>query len=179
LLDFDEAIRLEPDFAPAHFNRGMAYCTLGRFAAAIDDFTTSLRLVPDLDRALFQRGRAYQSLREYALATADLRAAVKLKPADARYHNQLAWLLATCPDDQYRDGAAALSHAEHACDLSDGTDAVILDTRAVAHAECGDFAGAVQWVEAALALATPDVKDVLGERLKLFRSGKPCRDHGS
>jgi tetratricopeptide (TPR) repeat protein len=154
----------------------MAHLTLDRFAAAVEDFTAALGLMPDLDRALYQRGRAYQSLREYARAAADLRAAVKLKPADARYHNQLAWLLATCADDQYRDGAAALSHAEHACDLSNGTDAVILDTRAVAHAECGEFAAAVHWVEEALAVADSDVKEVLRERLKLFRSGKPYRD---
>ena len=113
-----------------------------------------------------------------ARRVADLREAVKLKPADARYHNQLAWLLCTCADDQYRDGAAALALAKKACDLSDGTDALILDTRAVAHAECGDFPDAIQWVEAALAVATPDAKDELRDRLKLFRSGKPYRERG-
>jgi tetratricopeptide (TPR) repeat protein len=134
--------------------------------------------MPDLDRALYQRGRAHQSLREYSLAAADFRAAIKLKPADARYHNQLAWLLATCADDQCRDATAASALAERACDLSDGKDAQILDTRAVAHAECGDFAAAVHWAEAALAVAGPDVRDELRERLKLFRSGKPYRDRG-
>ena len=108
-----------------------------------------------------------------------MRAAVKLMPANARYLNQLAWLLATCADDQYRDAPAALAIAEQACDLSGETDALILDTRAVAHAECGDFAGAVRWAEAALAVATPDAKDELRERLKLFRSGKTYRCRGA
>jgi tetratricopeptide (TPR) repeat protein len=179
LLDFEEALLLDPASAAAHFNRGMADLTLRRFVTAVEDFTAALRLVPDLDRGYFQRGRAYQSLRQYGPAAADLRTAVKLKPDDARYLNQLAWLLACCPDDAVRDGAAAVDLAGRACELAAGMDPAILDTLAVARAECGDFAAAIRTAEDGLKQADADVAEVLRERLRLFRSGKPYRDDGS
>ena len=45
IADYDEAIRLKPDYAVAHDNRGVAKAALGLKDAARKDFETALELV--------------------------------------------------------------------------------------------------------------------------------------
>ena len=97
------------------------------------------------------------------------------RPADARLHNQLAWLLATCPADDVRNGKDALTHATRACELTDWTDATALDTLAAAHAECADFAASIRHAERALALAAPPVAAEIERRLACFRGRRTWR----
>ena len=44
ISDYDNAIKLKPDFADAHFNRGLAKANLGQTAKANKDFQTALKL---------------------------------------------------------------------------------------------------------------------------------------
>jgi Flp pilus assembly protein TadD len=48
--DGDEAIRLDPNLAQAHFYRGMAYGRLGDTNNARSDIETAVRLDPSLER---------------------------------------------------------------------------------------------------------------------------------
>ena len=98
-----------------------------------------------------------------------------LRAGDARLHNQLAWLLATCPAADVRVGGEALEHATRACELTGWADTTALDTLAAAHAECGEFAAAVRHAERALALATPPVAAEIDARLAYFRAHRPWR----
>lgn len=52
IKDYDNAIRLNPDYATAIYNRGIAYDRKGFHELAIDDFDTAFRLKPDLAEAL-------------------------------------------------------------------------------------------------------------------------------
>ena len=45
--DYDEAIRLEPDYATTYHNRGLAKDALGQYEAAIADYDEAIRLNPD------------------------------------------------------------------------------------------------------------------------------------
>ena len=56
--------------------------------------------------------------------------------SDAR--NDLAWLCATCPDAELRDGKTAVEHAHTACRLTDWKDPWYFGTLAAAYAECGN-----------------------------------------
>ncbi len=44
--DYDEALRLDPDYAVAYNNRGSAYSNLGEYRRAIGDFARALWLDP-------------------------------------------------------------------------------------------------------------------------------------
>lgn len=57
--DYSEAIRLDPDFAPAYNNRGLTYSLLGQFGLAVVDFTLAIELQPDYAAPYFGRGLAY------------------------------------------------------------------------------------------------------------------------
>jgi len=88
-----------------------------------------------------------------------------------------AWLWATCPDAQLRDGKRAVQSAARACELTGWKDAGALDTLAAAYAEAGDFSKAIESQERAIKLFTDVTLRKVGEaRLKLYRDGKPYRE---
>src|SRR5947209_6340257 len=177
---------LTPDaVAAAHHKRGVAHVAAGRHAEAVAAFSLCLDHDPtpaaawfhrgcaylnagDPARALADRWRAVGQLGRHAAALADARRAVELRPDDVVLVNQLAWLLATCPDDGVRNGPAAVALATRAAESSAWRDAAVLDTLAAAYAECGSFDEAVRWGEAALALAPSEVADAIRVRLATF-----------
>jgi len=122
------------------------------------------------------RGGMHLARREYAEAERDFREAVRLSPEDFEAHNSLAWLLATCRDGAYRNGAEAVRLATTACRLTKEPDAQLLDTLAAALAEAGRFVEAVEIQKQAIELAAPKLKSELEPRLNLYLAGKPFRE---
>ena len=71
-------------------------------------------------------------------------------PDSPRMLDEMAWLLATYPDPNSRDGMEAVRLAQRACALTDRRVPAFLDTLAAAYAEAGDFSRAVAAGEEAL-----------------------------
>ena len=71
-------------------------------------------------------------------------------PDSPRMLDELAWLLATYPDSELRDGAEAVRLAERACALTDRRVPALLATLAAAYAETGDFSRGIAAGEEAL-----------------------------
>ena len=93
--------------------------------------------------------------------------------------NGLAWLLATDPDANIRNGAEALKLANAALKLSTSRRADYLDTLAAAQAETGKCDEALKTIKSAIEIAKSagdekTVKD-LESRIKTFTEGKPHR----
>tara|TARA_B100000809_G_scaffold264400_1_gene320130 strand:- start:1290 stop:1601 length:312 start_codon:yes stop_codon:yes gene_type:complete len=101
--------------------------------------------------------------------------AIELNPDYAKAHNNFALLLATCPDDKYRDGEKAVSIARRSCELLGWDNPSVLDTLSAAYAERGQFAEAIKWQTKAIELAPAGGKAVLQSRLQLYEAGKPYR----
>lgn len=72
------------------------------------------------------------------------RNAVRISPENLTARNELAWFLATCPDDTIRNGREAVALAESLVKKSRRIN--WLDTLAAAYAEIGDFATAQRLV---------------------------------
>lgn len=89
--------------------------------------------------------------------------------------NNLAWLLATCPDDTLRDGTRAIALLAPVMDRS----VQMLDTMAAAYAEAGRYDEAVEWQRQAIAgiddTGDPRLPPAL-DRLQAYAAGKPWRD---
>ncbi|MBI1916608.1 MAG: tetratricopeptide repeat protein [Planctomycetes bacterium] len=177
IKDFTEAIR-DPKFATAFGNRGNAYLHKKEYDKAIKDFTEVIRLDPKNALTFLNRGYAYQQRKEYDKAIKDYTEAIRLDPNSAFAHNNLAWLLATCPNGTVRDGKKATEHATRACELSRWKDSSHLGTLAAGHAESGNFKEAVKWQKKAIGLGFEDKEDLkkARQRLKLYEGSKPYRD---
>ena len=80
LADHDTAIRLKPNDAEAHLNRGKAKRKLGQYFAAIIDYDTAIRLKPDYAMAYYKRGVAKAGLGQHFAAITDFDTAIRLKP---------------------------------------------------------------------------------------------------
>jgi tetratricopeptide (TPR) repeat protein len=176
IADFTEAIRLEPREVTAYIARGHAWRARQETDKALADFDQAIGLAPEARGAYLERGVIREEKKEYDKALTDYDHAIRLSPKDPHTHNARAWLLATCADARYRDGARAVESAKKACDLTESTQPMFLDTLAAACAEAGDFESATKWQLKAIELTTaPEDKEDFQERLELYRSKKPFR----
>lgn len=174
LNDFNQAIKLEAK-NPGHYNgRGRALLLKKEYDQALADFEEALKLDPGSESVHVHRAQLWAKRKEYGKALADCDTAIHLKSASALGYNQRAWLLATCPDAKYRDGARAVEAARRACQLSSWKQGSYIDTLAAAYAAAGDFMRAVQYERQALAV--PEFAAGSGadarKRLALYEQGK-------
>ncbi len=94
ILQYQEALRLKPDYADAHNNLGDALGKQGQIAEAISQFQAALRLKPDYAEAHFKLGKALGIKGQIAEAISELQEALRLKPDYAAARNSLASLAA-------------------------------------------------------------------------------------
>ncbi len=81
---FNNAIKLQPDYAAAYNSRGVAYGRdLGQYQRAIEDYNKVIRLKPDYAPAYNNRGNAYGKLGRHQRAIEDYSKAIRLKPDNA------------------------------------------------------------------------------------------------
>jgi len=96
---------------------------------------------------------------------------------DARALNDLAWILATHLDPNFRDGSNALVFAEKAVAAAGQKNPYLLNTLAAAYAEVGRYSDAVSAQKEALKLMPKArEKQAFTVRLKSYESGSPFRD---
>jgi tetratricopeptide (TPR) repeat protein len=175
VADFSYAIKLDANSAEAFSYRGAAWNALGNNEKALADFNQAIRLKPDFEIAYINRGSYWLSTESYGKALSDFREAFRINPSRLAALNNLAWVLATAPDDSLRNGKEAIELAKRACELTDWEVAEYLDTLAAAYAEIGDFQSAVEWQKKSMDTTSEDSRKEAQTRLELFMSGKPFR----
>jgi len=87
IRDFDEAIRLKPDYEKTFLCRGDAYDDEGNHDRAIQDYDEVIRLNPANDTAFFDRGLAQRRKGDYDRALQDYSEAIRLNPSYAEAFN--------------------------------------------------------------------------------------------
>jgi hypothetical protein len=91
-----------------------------------------------------------------------------------------AWLLATAPDADVRNGVEAEQFAEEANSQARAEDPNTLDVLAAACAEKGDFAHASEYASRALELANHNnlraLASAIRSRLSMYADQKPFRE---
>jgi tetratricopeptide (TPR) repeat protein len=180
---YQESVRLEPTSAEAHNNLGYMLTRENKLNDAMSEFRAALALEPGSWHARYGLGDALARQGKLKEAANEFLEVLKIEPKAASAQaqiNRIAWILASAPDPQTRDGAKALELTQRVCELTSYTNAVAIETLAVARAETGHFTEAITSAEQARSLASSagqnEVARKAEELLELFRAGQPYRE---
>ena len=180
MRQFRKALEIEPDYAEAHYNLADVLFAERQWQGAVEHYQQALKQMPDSVHAHYQLGLALQCLGQSADAIAEFRKVLELDPNHVATQNNLAWILATCPDASLRNGRKAVELAQRAMDLSGGKSPQVLDTLAAAYAEAGQFPEAIEAARRALELSVAQnnkpLADVIQNQLKLFDAHYPYHE---
>lgn len=155
--------------------RGDARLSVGEHSEAIRDYESAISVIdkakPESDK---KEGDQPQDAADEENETT---------PPNSEEHagllNNLAWVLATSPKDDVRNGKRALELALKSCELTEYKAAHILSTLAAAYAETGDFEKAREWSGKAVELGTAEENeqlDQLKKELDGYKENKPWRE---
>lgn len=169
----------EKQLALAHFYRGRIYHGQSNdWARAVADYNRALRLDPGIaepgsgGRIILRRAQALHSLKKYEAAAADFERYSNIDSDYFELWRDWAWLLATCPDARFRNGALAMEYGKKVSHP---------ETMAAAYAESQRFDEAVQWqikaINALTATAPEEKRKAAQARLELYQAGLPYREN--
>lgn len=160
LRDANRAIEIKPDLPRAYQVKGRVYEERKDYQSAITQFTKVMKLLPKWPNPLVARAYSYAAFGNYRAALEVFRKGLRLFPNSARVHDGFAWLLATCPQDHWRDGKRAVGEATRECTATGRKDSEFIDTLAAALAETREFDQAIKRQQQAIEI-TPayDRKD--------------------
>jgi tetratricopeptide (TPR) repeat protein len=178
LADYNKAIELQPRDGGYFNSRGHTNYRLGRLREALSDYNRSVQIDPNNAAALVNRGDAYREQAIYGPAASDYKDAIKIDPRLGRAYLSASWLMATCPDQRYRDPDRAVSAAQKAVELDGDKDYRYLDTLAAALASAGRFDEAKATAEKAAKRAPVKEAASIRKRMELYTEGRAFREGG-
>lgn len=176
IKQFEELQKKAPEDLEVNLRLALIYSGEKKLEKAVELFSKVLASEPTNVIALRGRADTLLILGRHSEAIADFEKALKQEPNDDGLLNNLAWVLATSPDDALRNGKRAIELATKACELTEYKQAHILSTLGAAHAETGDFETAIKWSEKAVELGEGAQKEALMKELESYRAGKPWRE---
>ena len=185
---WERALAVTSNNQTAHQNLAAALWTRGQItesrvhsrAADIIHAQTTLKDYPfdistrdDLGVLLIRSGDAAGAIQQWETT-------LQIDPNDGNALNNLAWILATYPADNVRNGKRAVELAEKAVALPGGEAPIVLRTLAAAYAEVGDFSKAIattqRATERAAAAQNTSLVETLRHETSLYETGKPNRE---
>jgi protein O-mannosyl-transferase len=181
IAQYQKALQVNPDYAEAHNNLGNALFKYGDVDGAIAQYQKALRINPDYAEACYNLGDTFHQTGRTEEAIAYYQRALQINPDYVEVQNNLARLLATCPEASLRNGNQAVELAQRANQLTGDENPVVLSTLAAAYAEAGRFPDAVKTAQRALELAKAQSDTALAEairsQLKSYQAGRPFHSH--
>ncbi|MGH7993499.1 MAG: tetratricopeptide repeat protein, partial [Limisphaerales bacterium] len=181
IVQYQRALQIKPDYAEACCNLGSAFRQKERIDEAIVYYQKALRIKPDYAEACYDLGNVFSRKGSMDEAIANYQKALQINPGYLEAQNNLAWVLATCPQASLRNGNQAVALARRANQLTGDENPVVLGTLAAAYAEAGQFPEAVETAQRALHLAETrsdtTLADAIRSQLKLYQAGRPFHSH--
>lgn len=152
---FEHTLATTPENGAAEYPMALGLEHEGLFHQAAVQYRIALTLPPDNLHysANFYLAEIMARFGQYHDAVTHLKAALQINPDSADAMNNLAWILATCPDANIRNGPPAAHLAERACELTHYRSTTMMTTLAAAYAEEGEFDRAIATTQQAIALA--------------------------
>ncbi|HUD47611.1 MAG TPA: tetratricopeptide repeat protein [Candidatus Baltobacteraceae bacterium] len=147
---FDDAIqqyrlvqKLDPGMVAIHVSWGRALLGEKHVNDAVSEFKIVIAAQPKNFEAHKYLGEAFAVTGRTGPAVEEFRRSLALQPNQPELLNNLAWILATDPRPEIRNGPDAVKLASRACLLTRGIQPYFVGTLAAAYAEVGHFDDAI------------------------------------
>jgi tetratricopeptide (TPR) repeat protein len=165
IQDFDQSIKLDPNYAKPFNNRGVAYLRKGEFDLAIKAFGEAIKLNPTYSEAFANRAEAHLKQHEYDRAARDYDEAIRLAPNLDAVWNGRCWARAIL---------GALKEALEDCNkaLQVGPNAATYDSRGLIYLKMGQFDRAIDDYSSALKLDLKLASALYGRGLAKLKQGE-------
>ncbi len=177
IADQNKVIQLKPEDSAAFSARAHSLFAIGKNEEALADFAKAMDLSPDSAESATEYADTCQALGKWKLAATTYQRAMQLDAKNARTLQNAAWMMATCPDEYYRNGESALETAQKAVQLASASSPAsvqVLDVLAAAQAASGDFVSAEKTIALALrSTADASLRSELQMRSRQYQRKRP------
>jgi len=181
-----QAIAEDPGNPELYENRGSSYDNLGKVDEALRDFDASYKKMVErskdpkdkgLAEVLYNRGAVLARARRFPEALVDFEKAVEIDSDFPDVRMDMAWILATAPEAEFRKPQKALEYVQEEIRRNGSHSPGVLDTLAAALAATGKFEEAVLQEKTALEQASNILqRKQYRDRLHLYQEKKPYLD---
>jgi tetratricopeptide (TPR) repeat protein len=175
--EFALAVKADPSFVEARLQLADALRRNERLEESMTHYAEILKTNPSVSQAAFGYAMALVRLHRYRPARDRLIDGMKSFPDQPGFAHALARLLAAAPDETVREGRRSLILMQDL--LKRQKSPGLSETMAMTLAELGRYDEAVAWQRETIAAATQagraDLAARLGENLRLYERGQPCR----
>lgn len=162
---FSQALRQNPENEILHNNLGVVLARQNKLDLAIGEFRRAILLNARYPKPYLNYGKVLQSLGQAGAAATNYSKALDFDPEWPEALDKLAWLLATCPEPEWRRPEGAIKLAKRAAELTQNAVPAYLDTLACAYAAAGQFSNAVAVAGQARELALKNNEVALVQQL--------------
>jgi protein O-mannosyl-transferase len=174
VANLEKAVAIRPRYPEAYYNLGCAFLDNKQPREAVDCLQRAEAIDSNVAAIHYKLANALMQSDQYSPAIAEYDRTLQLSPNLDEAANNLAWLLATCPDRSLRDGARAVTLARQVAKNSHNQKPIILGTLAAAYAEAGKLPEAVAAAQQARQLAVDQnnapLADALASQLRQYQS---------
>ena len=186
MFHYGEVWRLKPNSAEAHEKLGDGFFAIRKLDEAIFHYQSAARLERDSNNirnvhVYFQLGSLFSMQGKIRESIEQYQKAFYKWPDKAETSNNLAWILATTDDPNFRNGTMAVYFAKICCHLINYKDSEKLDTLAAAYAENGQFDEALKTAQKALEMRDSFTREGLiseiQNRVKFYKRKQPWHEH--
>ncbi len=180
IAQYQHLIQQDNENAEIRLRLAALYHAVGKPDSAMEQYRVVAAVEPQevsdyiqIASALKQLGRIPETIEHY-------KEVLLREPNHIIATNSLAWIFATHPDAEIRDGEQAKSLATQACELTEYGQPALLDTMAAAYAEVGEFDQAIETAQSAIKIAQradrPDLALQIENHLRLLEREEPIRE---
>jgi len=164
------ALHLNPENAETEYNLALALNQQQQWGEASELLQRVAPAWPNNADAQYQYGLALSHEGKNREAMSQFAKALLLTPDNAEALNALAWIAATDPHPDLRNGGQAVAMAGRACELTKQQDPAMLLTLAAAYAETGRFNEALATAQKGRDIAKAKANKQLDEEAALMRT---------
>ncbi|WP_197440862.1 tetratricopeptide repeat protein [Thalassoglobus neptunius] len=174
IRDFEKVISLQENNAEAYNGKGVALSLQNQYDEAVTAFNGAITADPHFLEAILNRAYALKSVQQFDLAQKDYELALTVDQESPAAQNDFAWMLATCPDSEFRKPKRAIELALSANRSTEYRDPGFIDTLAAAYAADGQFEKAIQTCQTAIELMEDEEElEELKTRIQSYRESQP------